>query len=190
MRGGPFFSGKGTHHAEGRGPRFREKMRRVCSLGAGPKDCSPRKGPPHATRHPALTSRPRLGGADSDLRGPRLEGSAPCARDAPGLCLASPSDSRGSRAPPSPAGQSALPAPALAHAAANERARYGPPPPAGGGRRGAGRVRPPPAQEPGAWRRNREGRERGPPSSRGGVYVIGVGRGARLSIGVGGGSIG
>lgn len=99
--------------------------------------------------------------AGSDLLGPRLEGSAPCALVAPGVCPASPSDSRGAQAPPSRAGQSALPAAALAHAAANKRARHGPPPPAGGGRRGGGRVRPPPAQQSGSWRRKREGRERG-----------------------------
>lgn len=119
--------------------------------GPAPRDAGPRT----YLQAPA----PRC--ADSDLPGQRLEGSAPCVLVAPGVCPASPSDSLGSQAPPSRAGQSALPAPALAHAAANKRARHGPPPPAGGGRRGGGRVRPPPAQESGSWKRKREGGARG-----------------------------
>lgn len=87
-----------------------------------PRDPDPR---------PYLQARARRCGLGS--AGRRREGPTPCAPAAPALCPASPSDSRGSSAPPICAGQSALPAPTLTRAAANERARYGPPPPGEGG---------------------------------------------------------
>lgn len=132
-----------------------------CSLGAWPKDSiSAPRGGARPTRPRAWPLPP---GPGSGLRTPipQLAVSEPCAPAAPALCPASPSDSRGSLAPPSRAGQSALPAPALARTAANERARHGPPPPRGWGRRGGGRVRPPRAEEQGARRRDREGRSQG-----------------------------
>ncbi|CAN0485696.1 unnamed protein product [Rangifer tarandus platyrhynchus] len=107
---------------------------------AGPKDSISPRAQGLASRDQAPGPYLQASAPTCGLRsaGLRLERSAPCAPAAPGLCPASPSDSPGSWTPPSHASQSALRVPALARAAANERARHGPPPPGGRGKAGRG----------------------------------------------------
>lgn len=78
---------------------------------------SPRTGAPRAPRRLALTCSP---GADerAQIGVAPTRGIAVCA---PGLCPASPSDSRGALAPPRRAGQSARPSPALQPISASGR---------------------------------------------------------------------
>lgn len=156
--GGPCPKGKGNYFAlwtvDGclfsgqRDPRLGKmrarSLKRRCPVfapwGAGPKDSISASAQGLASSDPApgpylQASAPMCGLQSARLR---LERSASCAPAAAGLCLASPSDSPGSWAPPSRAGQSALRVPALARATANERARHGPPPPGGRGKAGRG----------------------------------------------------
>lgn len=130
--------------------------------GQGQKTSSrfPAQGPAPLDPAPLAYLQARVGRADSDLLGPDLRdaGSAlrlrrvsaplpPATRGAPWLRRAAPANQR-CRLRPSLAPQP-MSTPATGHR-----------PRGGGGRRGGGRVRPPRAQEPGACRRNREGRER------------------------------
>lgn len=116
---------------------------------------------PHATRRGALTSRPGLGSADSDLPGSDLRFLRSELRVRP-VSAPLPPATRGvswlRRA--APANQRCRPRPSFAPQPMNVPAT-GHRPRGGGGRQGGGRVRPPGAKEPGAWRRDREGRERG-----------------------------
>lgn len=138
-------------------------MPRFCSLGQGRRIPSqlPWKGSSHATRRQVLTSRPLLQRSDSDLPGTDLRDPRPELRFLPVSAQLPPATRR---------------APWLRREAlANQRCRFRPslaPPPIsasatghrpreGGGRRDGGTVRPPGAEELGAWRRDCEGRERG-----------------------------
>ena len=157
-RKGPYPKGKGNYFAlwtvDGsvfsgqRDPRLGKmrarSLKRRCPVfapwGAGPKDSISAGAQGLASRDPAPGPYLQASAPMCRLRsaGLRLQRSAPCAPAAPGLCPASPSDSPGSWAPPSRAGQSEMRVPALARATANERARHGPPPPGGRGKAGRG----------------------------------------------------